>query len=101
MTRRRVPTVAFLRRACLAVGVLSPSFVPSERFLAGGHEGHVVVALIAEHYMTPAALTKACDLLDGATIDSWRAGPRINPGCARVGFGDIGGQASASRTSSV
>ena len=39
MTRRRVPTVVFLRRACLAVGVLSPSFVPSERFLAGGMRG--------------------------------------------------------------
>jgi len=35
-----------------------------------GHEGHVVVALIAEHYMTPGALTRASDLLDGATIDS-------------------------------
>lgn len=35
-----------------------------------GHEGHDVVALIAEHYMTPAALRRAGDLLDGAAIDS-------------------------------
>ena len=101
MTRRRVPTVAFLRRTCLAVGDALAQLCSLRAVLGWGHEGHVVAALIAEHYMTPAALTKACDLLDGATIDSWRAGPRTNPGCARVGFGDIGGQASASRTSSV
>jgi hypothetical protein len=35
-----------------------------------GHEGHAVVGLIAERYMTPAALARAHDLLDGATIDS-------------------------------
>jgi S1/P1 Nuclease len=35
-----------------------------------GHEGHAIVALIAEHYMTPAALKSASDLLDGANIDS-------------------------------
>jgi hypothetical protein len=34
-----------------------------------GHEGHVVVSLIAEHFMRPAALAKAGDLLDRATID--------------------------------
>ena len=38
--------------------------------LGWGHEGHAVVALIAEHYMTPAALKQATDLLNGATIES-------------------------------
>ena len=35
-----------------------------------GHEGHAVVGLIAEHYMTAAALKEAGNLLDGAMIDS-------------------------------
>jgi hypothetical protein len=35
-----------------------------------GHEGHEVVALIAEHYMTGAALARTNDLLGGATLDS-------------------------------
>jgi hypothetical protein len=42
----------------------------SSRFWLGAHEGHVVVALIAEHYMTPKALSTARDLFDGATLDS-------------------------------
>jgi hypothetical protein len=37
---------------------------------AWGHEGHQVIGLIAEHYMTPAALKAASELLDGATIES-------------------------------
>jgi hypothetical protein len=45
-------------------------FCPVRAVFGWGHEGHVVVALIAEHYMTPAALTRARDLLDGATLDS-------------------------------
>jgi hypothetical protein len=32
--------------------------------LGWGHE-HVVIALIAEHYMTPGALTRPVNLLDG------------------------------------
>jgi S1/P1 Nuclease len=35
-----------------------------------GHGGHAVVGLIAEHYTTGAALTKAGDLLGGPTIDA-------------------------------
>jgi hypothetical protein len=35
-----------------------------------GHEGHVVIALIAEHYMTPAALKDSRELLDGESIDA-------------------------------
>jgi hypothetical protein len=38
--------------------------------VAWGHEGHEVVALIAEHYMTGAALARTNDLLGGAGIDS-------------------------------
>lgn len=36
-----------------------------------GREGHQVVALIAEKYMTAAALAKAGDLLDGSAIDAF------------------------------
>jgi hypothetical protein len=41
---------------------------------AWGREGHVVVALIAEHYMTGEARAKAGQLLDGSAMDgvaSW------------------------------
>jgi hypothetical protein len=43
--------------------------VPSLEF-AWGHEGHEAIALIAEHYMTSAALAKASDLLGGASMAS-------------------------------
>lgn len=39
-----------------------------------GREGHAVVAIIAEHYMTGTALSRTGDLLDGSAIDgiaSW------------------------------
>ena len=70
MTRRSVPSVAFVRRPCLAVWAALALLCPVRAVFGWGHEGHVVVALIAEHYMTPAALTRAGDLLDGASIDS-------------------------------
>lgn len=35
-----------------------------------GREGHQIVALIAEHYMTGKARAKASELLNGSTIDS-------------------------------
>ncbi len=38
--------------------------------LAWGHEGHRVVALIAEQYLTPASKARATDLLDGSMIDA-------------------------------
>jgi S1/P1 Nuclease len=41
---------------------------------AWGHKGHEVIALIAEHYLTGAALTKTRDLLGGAgmaSVASW------------------------------
>lgn len=37
---------------------------------AWGHEGHAVVAMVAEHYMTAAVLAKAGDLLDGSAIEA-------------------------------
>jgi len=43
---------------------------PCRAVLGWGHEGHTVVGLVAEHYMTGAALAKARDLLGGNTIDS-------------------------------
>ena len=38
--------------------------------LAWGHEGHEIIALIAEHYMTSATIAKTDVLLGGAGIDS-------------------------------
>ncbi len=48
--------------------------VPPQMGFAWGHEGHRVIALIAEHYMTGEGKTKAGQLLDGSGIDgvaSW------------------------------
>jgi hypothetical protein len=47
--------------------ICSPA--PSRGF-AWAREGHEVIALIAEHYMTGPVLAKARDLLGGASIDS-------------------------------
>lgn len=47
---------------------------PCSRVFGWGYEGHQVIALIAEHYMTQTALRKARNLLGGATLDemaSW------------------------------
>jgi hypothetical protein len=44
--------------------------LPGRAGFGWGHEGHTVVALIAEHYMTSAAVAKAGDLLDDAPIDA-------------------------------
>jgi len=55
-----------LRASLLAFAVLA---VPSAGF-GWGHEGHTVVALIAEKYMTGEALAKSGNLLDGANINS-------------------------------
>lgn len=49
-------------------------FWPCSVLSGWGYEGHEIIALIAEHYMTKPALTKARDLLGGATLDevaSW------------------------------
>jgi hypothetical protein len=51
---------------------------PCRAGLGWGHEGHPVVGLIAEHYMTGAALAKAGDLLGrAATSTPSQAGPTI------------------------
>jgi hypothetical protein len=70
MTRDPVRRHADLRRASLAAAVGLSLFWPWRAGFGWGHEGHAVVGLIAEHYMTGAALSRASDLLGGATIDS-------------------------------
>ena len=49
--------------------VLALIVSPSPAF-PWGREGHQVVGLIAEKYMTAAALAKAGDLVDGSAIDT-------------------------------
>ena len=62
--------VPMLRAACLAlVAVLALTFVVRLGF-AWGHEGHEVIALIAQHYMTDTTKAKARELLDGASIEA-------------------------------
>ena len=59
MTKRRIPLLAaFFTLAVPGLG------------FAWGREGHTVVALIAERYMTSAAIASAGRLLGGARIDS-------------------------------
>jgi len=70
VTTRPAPTGAALRMASVTLAAALALLCPGRAVFGWGHEGHVVVALIAEYYMAPAALTKAGDLLDGATIDS-------------------------------
>lgn len=52
-----------------AAFLLTPLIFPVASF-GWGREGHAVVAIVAEHYMTSAALAKAGNLLDGGTIDA-------------------------------
>ena len=62
--------VSMLRANCLALlAALALTFVARLGF-AWGHEGHEVIALIAQHYMTDATKAKARELLDGASIES-------------------------------
>jgi len=70
MTKLRIPTAAPLGRLGLALAAAVALFCPLRAVFGWGHEGHAVVALLAEHYMTPAAVTRADDLLGGNTIDS-------------------------------
>ncbi len=59
-----------LRAVCLAlISVLTLASGARPAF-AWGREGHEVIALIAQHYMTDAAKAKARELLDGASIES-------------------------------
>ena len=55
---------------CLILAAALVLIWPCRGLFGWGREGHTVVALIAERYMTPTALKDASDLLDGATIDS-------------------------------
>src|SRR5262249_39981878 len=61
------PMLCFLARSAASL-ILLPAAAPM--VFAWGKEGHQVVALIAEHYMTVDARAKAGELLDGGTIDA-------------------------------
>jgi hypothetical protein len=75
----------FLRGQGAAFMVL---LLAAQTGFAWGHEGHVVIALIAEHYMSPAPLKASHELLGGENIDSvtsWadeyrREGPKRDGG---------------------
>jgi len=59
-----------LWRASLFVAPALVLLLPCRAIFGWGHEGHTVVRLVAEHYMTAAALAKARDFLGGGTIDA-------------------------------
>jgi hypothetical protein len=59
-----------LRKPSFTLAASLVLLCPVRAVFGWGHEGHVVVALIAEQFMRPATLTKAGDLFDGGTIDS-------------------------------
>lgn len=59
-----------LRRTCPILAAVVVFVWPFRGVFGWGREGHIVVALIAERYMTPDALKRASDLLDGASVDS-------------------------------
>ena len=73
MTRDSVRGRPHLWGASLASASVLFLLWPWRAGLGWGHEGHAVVGLIAEHYMTGAALTKASDLLGGSVdaVASW------------------------------
>ena len=68
MAQNPILAGAPFRRASFTPAVAVALLCPFRAVFGWGHEGHAVVALIAEHYMTPAALTRAGDLLGGSTI---------------------------------
>jgi len=63
-----------MRNAFFTLTVLFVLLSPFDLAFMWGHEGHAVIALIAEHYMNPATLATAKQLLDGTSIEdvaSW------------------------------
>lgn len=72
---RRLPASA-VRKACLAVTTAFALLCPLRPIFGWGHEGHTVIALIAEHYMTPTALRSGLALegpLPGQHLKQHRA----------------------------
>jgi hypothetical protein len=64
------PVSTLLERICITLAtILFVGCSPQSGF-AWGPEGHEVIALIAEHYMTPAAKAKATEILDGSSPES-------------------------------
>jgi nuclease S1 len=70
MASRTRPLRASFLTILLALGLTLFCFWPSSVAFGWGYEGHAVIALIAEQYMTKSALNAASRLLDGATIDA-------------------------------
>src|SRR5271165_3348765 len=64
------------RSSLILASVLS-LLSPCRSAFGWGREGHQIVALIAEHYMTDEARAKASDLLVGIISMASRAGPTI------------------------
>ncbi len=58
--------ISFVLMAAVTLFVLCPLCA----LFGWGHEGHQVIGWIAEHYMSPAAVKAATDLLGGVPIDS-------------------------------
>lgn len=58
------------RRVSLALVIILAAISSPQSGFAWGREGHEVVALVAERYMTESAKTTASELLDGSSIES-------------------------------
>lgn len=74
MTSRARESHAYFLKTFWVVGLALFMVWPCRLVLGWGYEGHEVIALIAEHYMTKTALSRTKELLDGETIDdvaSW------------------------------
>jgi hypothetical protein len=70
-----------IRKVCIALALILTGLASPQLGLAWGHEGHQVIALIAEQYLTAAAKARATDLLDGNTIEavsSWADDYRLD-----------------------
>jgi S1/P1 Nuclease len=70
MMRDSVRSHRWLWRVSLAVACGLCAVWPWRASFGWGREGHAVVGVIAEHYMSGAALTRAGQLLGGSSIDA-------------------------------
>ena len=62
--------IASRARVRLTLALILTLLAPAARGLAWGREGHEVIALIAEEYLTAGSKAKAADLLGGSAIDA-------------------------------
>ena len=63
-------SVSVRRQVCLTLALILTVLASGPPGLAWGREGHQVIALIAEQYLTAASKAKAADLLGGSVIDA-------------------------------